>query len=135
MRIFIASDDPGTSYQLREQLLGLGQDCPASQVVPLDRAVTYLHSVARTPLAAAANSGEAAAQEASQDLVFVILSPAVERALDALRDIRRRVHPRHLFVVGPTDDSKLVLRAMREGAHEYLDVAELAQELSAAIER
>jgi len=134
MRIFIASDDPGTSYQLREQLLGLGQECPASQVVPLDRAVTYLQSVPRTS-SAVSGSGEAAAAESNRDLVFVILSPAVERSLDVVRDIRRRVHPRHLFLIGPTDDSKVVLRAMREGANEYLDVAELAQELPAAIER
>lgn len=132
MRIFIASDDPGTPYQLREQLLGLGQECPASQAVTLDRAVTYLQSMVRTP---AAGSGETAAPDSSRDLVFVILSPAVERALEVVRDIRRRVQPRHLFLIGPTDDSKFVLRAMREGAHEYLDITELAQELPAAIER
>lgn len=132
MRIFIASDDPGTSYQLREQLLGLGQECPASQVVPLDRAVTFLQSV---PHPSAGTVGSSEVAESNRDLVFVILSPAVERSLDVVRDIRRRVQPGHLFLIGPTDDSKLVLRAMREGANEYLDAAELAQELPAAIER
>lgn len=132
MRIFIASDDPGTSYQLREQLLGLGQECPASQVVPLERAVTFLQSV---PHPSAGTVGSSEAAESNRDLVFVILSPAAERSLDVVRDIRRRVQPGHLFLIGPTDDSKLVLRAMREGANEYLDAAELAQELPAAIER
>lgn len=44
MRIYVASDDPGLSYQLREQLLRLGQDCPSGHVVTLERAVPVLHS-------------------------------------------------------------------------------------------
>lgn len=137
MRIFVASDDPGISYELREQLLRLGQDCPASQVISLDRAVPHLHSLTDAAPAGTPTSGEPSGGPTSResDLVFVVLSPAVERSLDVLRDIRRRVQPRHLFVVGPTTDSKVVLRSMREGAQEFLDQAELAQELAAAIER
>ena len=131
MRIFVASDDPGMSYQLREQLLNLGQDCPASQVVSLDRAVSLLSALAEESI------GEASAgrTSAASDLVFVILPPAFDRSLEVVRDIRRRVQPMHVFAVGPTADSKFVLRAMREGANEYLDQADLTQELSAAIER
>jgi pilus assembly protein CpaE len=137
MRIFLASDDPGISYQLREQLLGLGQDCPASQVVSLDHAVPLLSSLAGAASATTPAAGERPRgwTSAELDLVFVVLPPAVDRSLDVVRDIRRRAQPLHLFVVGPTTDSKIVLRAMREGAHEYLDQADLAQELSAAIER
>ena len=135
MRIFVASDDSGLSHQLRDQLLGLGHDCPASHVVSLDRAVPLLISLAEE--AGASSSGEAArgGTAAESDLVFVILTPVIDRSLDVVGDIRRRVQPQHLFVVGPTTDSKIVLRAMREGAHEFLDQADLAQELSAALER
>lgn len=135
MRIFVASDDSGTSYQLREHLLLLGHDCPASHIVSLDRIVPHLISTADT--AAASLSGEVSRGQttAEPDLVFVILGPVIERSLDVVGDVRRRVQPKHLFVVGPTTDSKGVLRAMREGAHEFLDQADLAQELSAALER
>lgn len=131
MRIFVASDDPGMSYQLREQLLNLGQDCPASQVVSLDRAVALLSALAEEAIGEASTGRTSAAS----DLVFVILPPAFDRSLEVVRDIRRRVQPMHVFVVGPTGESKFVLRAMREGAHEYLDQADLTQELAAAIER
>ena len=129
MRIFVVSDDSGMSYQLREQLLNLGLDCPASQVVSLDRAVSFLN--------AEESIGEASAAQtsAASDLVFVILPPDFDRSLEVVRDIRRRVQSKHVFAVGPTADSKFVLRVMREGANEYLDQADLTQELSAAIER
>lgn len=135
MRIFVASDDSGISRQLREQLLSLGHDCPASHVISLDQAVPHLVSLAED--AGAALSGEAPRGQAAaeSDLVFVILPPVIDRSLEVVGDIRRRVQPQHLFVVGPTTESKLVLRAMREGAHEFLDQSDLAQELSAALER
>lgn len=135
MRVFLASDDSGLSYQLREQLLGLGHECPASHVVSLDRAVPLLVSLKEE--AAAASSGEASrgGTAAKSDLVFVILAPVIDRSLDVVGDLRRRAQPQHLFAVGPTTDSKIVIRAMREGAHEFLDQADLAAELSAALER
>ncbi len=135
MRVFVASDDPGLSYQLREQLLGLGHDCPASHVVSLDGAVALLLSLKEE--AVATSGGEASRGEiaAKSDLVFVILAPVIDRSLEIVGDIRRRVQPQHLFVVGPTSDSKIVLRSMREGAHEFLDQGDLATELSAALER
>lgn len=135
MRVFLASDDSGLSYQLREQLLGRGHECPASHVMSLDRAVPLLLSLNED--AGAPSSSEAPARGAvvKSDLVFVILSPVIDRALDVVGDIRRRVQPQRLFVIGPTTDSKIVLRAMREGAHEFLDQADLAAELPAALER
>lgn len=128
MRIFVASDDSSVAHQLREQLLGLGQDCPASQVVALDKAVALVNTVAESP-------DEDGQTSPDSDLAFVVLSPEPERSLEVVREIRRRVPPPRLFVVGPTTDSKFVLRALREGAHEYLDQADLPQELSLAIER
>lgn len=134
MRVFVASDDSGLSYQLREQLLSLGHDCPASHVVSLDRAVPLLLSLKEEAKAAMSGEGPQG-RTATSDLVFVILAPVIDRSLDVVGDIRRRVQPQHLFIVGPTTDSKIVLRAMREGAHEFLDQTELAPELSAALER
>src|SRR5688572_17223921 len=82
MRVFIASDDSGLSYQLREQLLVLGHECPTSHVVALDRAVPLLLSL--TEGAGASSSGEAPGDRtaAKSDLVFVILAPLIDRSLD-----------------------------------------------------
>ena len=63
-----------------------------------------------------------------------LLTPDPERALAVMRDIRRRTAAR-ILAVGPATDTKLVLRAMREGASEYLDQGELQAELSEALQR
>jgi len=130
MQVFIASDDPGISYQLREQLLASGQDCPTSHIVNLDRAIPLLSSASES-----AARGTAATPTTASDLVFVVLPPDLERSLNSILDIQRRIQPSQLFAVGPTTDSKTVLRAMRQGADEYLDLADLSTELTSAIER
>jgi pilus assembly protein CpaE len=43
--------------------------------------------------------------------------------------------PGKILAVGPASDSKLVLRALRGGADDYIDLAELESELEAAIGR
>lgn len=135
MRVFLASDDSGLSYQLREQLLSRGHDCPASHVLSLDRAVPLLLSLNEDAGASSSSETPARGAVVKSDLVFVVLTPVIDRSLDVVGDIRRRVQPQHLFVIGPTTDSKIVLRAMREGADEFLDQADLAAELPAALER
>lgn len=135
MRAFVASDDTAVSYQLRNELIRLGHDCPSSQVTPLTLALPELLSLLEPVSEEANRSGTDAQRAAEPDLVFVALPPAAERSLAVLRDLRRRLGRSRLFAVGPTTDSKLVLRALREGAHEYLDQAELAAELSSALER
>ncbi len=134
-RVFVASDDPNISYSIREQLLLLGIECLPSRVTTLDQAA---HVVA----AETANKADSRSADAGQgdntifsDLVFVVLPPEIEKSLATVRDISLRGQPTHLFAVGPTDDGRLVLRSLREGATEFLDMADLATELAAAIER
>lgn len=146
MRAFVASDDSAVSYQLREVLLRLGHDCPSSQVTSLALALPKLLSLldpvappgtgaGHEPAPRNDSSGERARQATEPDLVFMVIGPSPDHSLAVLRDLRRRLEHSRLFAVGPTTDTKLVLRALREGAHEYLDQAELAGELSAALER
>jgi len=70
----------------------------------------------------------------SGDILLIVLAPDFERALGVLRDIHRRTTAR-ILAVGPATDTKLVLRALREGALEYLDQGELLTELSDALKR
>lgn len=120
MRAMVVSDDAALASQLREALQSAGLDCPASCLLPLKDAESQI------------NSGRAG-QEAA-DLFFVVLKPDAEQALATVRGLRRR-SPHPIFAVGPATDTKLVLRTIREGAREYLDQAELAGELSAALQR
>jgi pilus assembly protein CpaE len=115
MQAFILSDHEPVGRRVREILLGDGQDCPASHVLPLHQAADRLtHTV--------------------PGLLVVVLGPDPERALDALQGLATLV-PGRILVVGPAGDSRLVLRALRLGAADYVDESELEAELRSALGR
>jgi pilus assembly protein CpaE len=62
------------------------------------------------------------------DLVVVHLSSDPDRALAFLSELRQ-VTTGRIIAVGPNGDAKLILRALRDGAENYLDEAEVEQEL------
>jgi pilus assembly protein CpaE len=68
------------------------------------------------------------------EIVVVVLAPDTERALAAVRNNRSKTRA-PILLVGPTSDTKLVLRSLREGANEFLDQADLKAELVAALQR
>lgn len=115
MQTFVISDDDPIAHRARQVLLRGGLDCPPSNVIALDLAVVHL--VHEHP-----------------ELVLFVLPPAPERALALLPDLRARTKAR-LLVIGPTTDAKLVLRALRSGADDYVDVEELDGELQAVLAR
>jgi pilus assembly protein CpaE len=114
MRIYIVSDYEAITVKIREVLLREGWDCPATQVLSLELAGPHL-------------------AKARADMVLAVLEPDHERALPVLRQLRSTTSGR-LLAVGPAE-SKLILRALREGADLYLDGAELEPELLAAFTR
>jgi pilus assembly protein CpaE len=115
MRAVIVSDSQPLSFQIRQQFLHHGLECQAGDVLSLDLAAEHL-------------------PRSTPDLVVVVLSPDPERAMVALNEARLRTQER-ILVVGPTSDSRLVLRTLRSGASDYLDEAELDAELQAALGR
>jgi pilus assembly protein CpaE len=68
------------------------------------------------------------------DMLVVVLSPAPDNALALLRKLRARVAG-PVLAVGQTADSKLILRALHEGADHYLDEADLESQLEAVFQR
>jgi pilus assembly protein CpaE len=66
-------------------------------------------------------------------LVFV-LSPFPERALHLLRKLRGQVAG-PVLAFGLASESKLILRALHEGADHYLDEADLETQLDAVLQR
>ena len=114
MRAYVVSDYEPLTIKVREILLREGWDCPAAHVLALDLAAEQL-----------ANS--------RADLVVAVLQPEPEGALPLLRRLRS-VIPGRLFVLGPAE-SKLILRALREGADLYLDESDIESELLGAFAR
>ena len=142
MRCFVGSDETAVAGQVRELFIELGHACPVANVQPLDRvwaslsksaaAVSSVELPAARAPAAEASAGRTAAPEF--EIVVVVLAPDPERALTAVRNNRRQTGAR-ILLVGPTADTKLVLRGLREGANEFLDQADLRGELPAALQR
>jgi pilus assembly protein CpaE len=115
MRAYVISDHEPLAGRVREALLRAGCDCPASQVVGLDRASDAL----------AAGAG---------DLVVVVLSPDPARGTAALAELRP-LSGVNVLAVGPTTDTRLVLQTLRGGASDYVDDGELEAELRASLSR
>jgi pilus assembly protein CpaE len=115
MRVCVVSQDELTTVRVRQALLQQGHDCPAAQVLKPDLAAAQL-------------------SQQRPDLVVVILSPKPEQVLPYLSEVRALTRGR-LLAVGPTADSRLVLSALRSGAEDYVELAEVETELGAALDR
>ncbi len=68
------------------------------------------------------------------DMLVVVLSPAPDAGLDLVRKLRHRVCG-PVLAVGQASESKLILRALHEGADHYLDEADLETQLEAVLLR
>ncbi len=134
MRCFVASDDSALAARLSAKLGELGYECPASQVWSLDLALSRMSSLIQAAAAEQKPPGAVSGVAATGNLLFVAFSPDAERALEVVRVIHLRL-PVQIIAVGPTTNTKLLLRALREGADEYLDQADLENELTSAMDR
>jgi pilus assembly protein CpaE len=115
MQAFIVSDNPALTVQVREILLREGHDCPATHVV--------------SPGLLREQAGGLRAE-----LAVIVLSPDPTTSLEALATLRFLTSGR-LLAVGPAAEPKLILSALRAGADQYLDEADLGPELTTALAR
>jgi pilus assembly protein CpaE len=115
MKACVVSDFEPTTRRVREALLRAGYDCPSGNLLSPDGAADRL-------------------TQARPDLLVIALNPDPERALGLLAQVHQFAQG-PVLAVGPTGDSRLVLRALRSGAGDYVDEAELEAELAAALGR
>ncbi len=117
MLMWIISDSQPIGIQLRQLVTKWEHQCPAENLVRMERA------------------GAALPNDRSADqLAMIVLAPHPDRGLAAIRQLRSRTTV-PVIVVGPRDPS-LILDAMRAGADDYVDDADsLEYELSAALQR
>ncbi|HEV3163045.1 MAG TPA: AAA family ATPase [Isosphaeraceae bacterium] len=112
---YVISDHEAIGSKVRQILCTTGQDCPASNALSLEVAVNRL-------------------SQARPDLVVLVLAPSQERALTVLGELRNKAACR-VLVVGPAAEPKLVLRALRGGADDFVDEVELETDLKTALIR
>ena len=109
----IVSNDSASSGRIQRALANEGPE-PAP-ILSLDRAAAQI-------------------AELRPALVIVGLLPDMERGLAVVSEIRG-VTPAQIVAVGPEGNAKLVLRAMHQGANDYVSSQELESELNEALGR
>jgi pilus assembly protein CpaE len=114
MRAAIVSDHDLTAGKARETLLRGGHDCPAENVCRLADAANRL-------------------AQTRPEIAFVCLSPDPEKAMAAIAQLRHLASP--LLAIGSARDPQLILRTLRTGATDFVEEADLASELEAALRR
>jgi len=81
---------------------------------------------------------EAAAEHCSRraaELLVLVLPDDPALGLRVLRETRGTASVVHCLMVGPVDDARLILGALREGADEYIDESLIDSQLPAALVR
>lgn len=114
MQAYIVSDVPALTNSVREHLVREGHDCPANHIFTLEHSVDALAQV-------------------SPELILVVLSPNVEGALRTLTQLHQLCTKATILAVGPTSDSRLVLRTLRMGAADFIEEGDLPAELPQAL--
>ena len=115
MKAAIVSDHDVWTVKAREAVLRGGHHCPAANIYRLPEAVTGI-------------------PQARPELVLVCLSPDPERALEVIAQLHHLVAV-PVLAIGPAKDAQLILRTLRTGATDFIEEAELATELQAALRR
>lgn len=124
MRAFVASDNAEVTSRIRQVLSRLLVTCGTADAAPTPAATEHL-------------------RHDGADVVIVVLPSSLpppgagnpEGRLRALAQIRVATQAK-VFVVGPADDSRLILAALHEGgADQYIDLAHLETQLEEVIGR
>jgi pilus assembly protein CpaE len=115
MQVLLAGDQVTIVAEVRRVLLREGLECPASNVLSLAAMLEGLGKV-------------------HPDLLLLVLGPDPDRALSVLAEAKDSTRGR-VVVVGPNVDPKLVVRALRGGADDYVDEEDIEADLVVALGR
>jgi pilus assembly protein CpaE len=115
MQVLLAGDHETIVAEVRRVLLREGLECPAKNLLPLAAMVEGLGKI-------------------HPDLLVLVLSPDPDRALSVLSEAKDATRGR-VVVVGPNVDPRLVVRALRGGADDYVDEEDIEADLVVALGR
>ena len=130
MKFYLVSDDETAASLIRSAILDRGLEFPAGNQCRLAGVPGLIRTLSQT---AATESRQGAGAE-QQSTILLVMPEDVERGLEAVGLIHSEL-PCRLLLIGSIEDSRVVLRAMRQGATEYLDQSELSSELNNALDR
>ena len=130
MKFYLVSDDETAASLIRSAILDRGLEFPAGNQCRLAGVPGLIRTLSQT---AATESRQGAGAE-QQSTILLVMPEDVERGLEAVGLIHSEL-PCRLLLIGGIEDSRVVLRAMRQGATEYLDQSELSSELNNALDR
>ncbi len=134
MRFFLVSDDDLVSLAIRSAILDRGLEFPAAQQCRLLGVSGLLNQLAPPVVSSLPGWGSRDRPDDQQVTIILVIPTDLEQGLQVIQQIRSACAHR-LLVVGDIQDSRYVLRAIRQGASEYLDRMDLAGELASALDR
>jgi len=109
MSSFVVGAHESMMARVREVLSQQGYECPISNVLSLHLATEQL-------------------SEFNPELTLLVLSPDPESAMGVLDPIRPGDWG-HVVAVGPADNGRLILHAIRRGVFDYVDETDIETEL------
>jgi pilus assembly protein CpaE len=134
MRFYLVSDDDSIATAIRGAILDRGLECPASNQCRILGVPGLLNQLA-PPVTSSLPGWGARELPSDNDVTLILVMPDdQEFGLQVIQQIRSACSHR-LLVVGDIQGGRAVLRAMRQGASEYLDRMDLANELGSALDR
>ena len=123
MRFFLVSDDDSAAAVIRSVVFARGLEFPAGNQCGLADVPGLLRTLSQSSTPAEA-----------QTTIVLVIPENTDKGLEAVSAICAAA-PCRLLLVGSIADSRVVLRAMRLGAAEYLDLTDLSSELNLALDR
>jgi pilus assembly protein CpaE len=114
MQTLIISDDEAIGSRIRLSLLGIGHECPASNLVRADRALDVLSSL-------------------KPELSVLAVGSELNGALTLLTQVRR-LAATPLLAVGSLANPRSVLQVLRSGADDYVDQSDIEVELAGVVD-
>ena len=109
MQTLIISDDESLGSRIRLTVLGMGHECPPSNLVRLERAMDVLAS-------------------AKPELGVLTVGTELGEAISTISQVKRLAGC-PMLVVGSLANHKSVLHVLRSGADDYVDQSDLEVEL------
>ena len=134
MRFYLVSDDDQVATEIRSAILDRGLEFPVANQCRIAGVPSLLSQLAPPVISSLPGWGARDLPGGNEVTILLVMPQDLEQGLQIIRQIRAASSHR-LLVVGEVHGGRSLLRALREGATEYLDRMDLGNELASALDR
>lgn len=134
MRFYLVSDDDQVATEIRAAILDRGLEFPVANQCRIAGVPSLLSQLAPPVISSLPGWGTRDLPGGNEVTILLVMPQDLEQGLQIIRQIRAASSHR-LLVVGEVHGGRSLLRALREGATEYLDRMDLGNELASALDR